>query len=71
MTTVLSITKAVLLAGVVIAANPRVGATQDSGFYVASCSTQTVAAVGLNGFRAESFAYNLFGALVMNAFDCN
>ena len=67
----LFITRAVLLAGVVTAANPRVGATQDGGFYVASCSTQTVAAVGLNGFRADSLADNPFGALAMNAFGCN
>ena len=71
MNTALFITKAVLLAGVVIAANPRVGATQDGGFYVASCSTQAVAAVGLNGFRADSIAGNPFGALAMNAFGCN
>lgn len=71
MKTALLITKAVLLAGVVIAANPRVGATQDGGFYVASCSTQSVAAVGFSGFRADSLAGNPFGALAMNAFGCS
>ena len=71
MKTALFITKAVLLAGVVIAANPRVGATQDGGFYVVSCSTQTAAAVGLNGFRASSIAGNPFGAFAMKVFGCN
>jgi len=71
MNTALFIAKAVLLAGVLIAANPRVGATQDGGLYVASCSTQTVAAVGFNGFRADSLADNPFGALAMNVFGCN
>ena len=71
MKTALFITKAVLLAGFVIAANPRVGATQDSGFYVASCSTQAAAAVGLNGFRADSIAGNPFAAIAMSAFGCN
>ena len=67
----LFITRAVLLAGVVTAANPRVGATQDGGFYVASCSTQTAAAVGRNGFRASSSAGNPFGAFAMKVFGCN
>ena len=71
MKTALFITKAVLLAGVAIAANPRVGATQDSGFYVASCSTQSVAAVGLSGFRASSIAGNPFGSFAMKLFGCN
>ena len=71
MNTALFITKAVLLAGVVIAANPRVGATQDGGFYVVSCSTQTGAAVGPNGFRADSIAGNPFGAFAMKVFGCN
>ena len=71
MNTALFIPKAVLLAGVVIAVNPRVGATKDSGFYVASCSTQSVAAVGLSGFRASSIAGNPFGAFAMKAFGCD
>ena len=70
MKTAATVIRFTLLAGVLFAANPRAGFTQDGGIYVSSCNAQAVAALGPAGPRAATFIDNPFGALAMQNFGC-
>ena len=59
------------LVGILGLINPRVGFTNDSGTYVASCTFESVAAIGLEGPRFNSVAGNMFSPLAMRAFGCS
>ena len=62
--------RTITLVTVLFVANPRAGFTQDGGMYVATCTGQSVVALGLAGPRAHTFIDNPFGALAMQAFGC-
>lgn len=69
MKTAATVIRFTLLTGVLFAANPRAGVTP-GGVWVASCTAQSVAAVGVNGFKAHSLLGNPFAGIAMNAFGC-
>ena len=64
------ILKSCALVGTLGLINPRVGFTNDSGIYVASCTFESVASIGLEGPRFNSFAGNMFSPLGMKVFGC-
>ena len=65
------ILKSCALVGMLGLINPRVGFTNDSGIYVASCTFESVAAIGLAGPRFNSVAGNMFSPVAMRAFGCS